>query len=84
MKNRREILNEMSGELIRFLKERMLLDTYVGNCISEIMNGCPNTWGDWTKQDCAEIIDAFEWKGTMQGHEFWDDIDNEYNNYAKV
>lgn len=63
----------------RFLKEN--------NCYIQYFNNCNNFFIDFVFFDTLKwnydklFITSFNWGDSKEGHKFWHDLDNKWNNY---
>lgn len=74
-KQNAEVLSKLSDNLVLFLKEKGLLDIFIYNFIS-------NTVFSVTKhKSISRPIEAFIWKKTKEGYNYWNQIDLEYNKW---
>jgi hypothetical protein len=70
-----EALSKLSDNLVLFLKEKGLLDIFISNFISDTVFSVAKY------KSIARPIEAFTWRQTKEGYEYWNQIDLEYNKW---
>lgn len=70
-----EALSKLSDNLVLFLKEKGLLDTFIYNFISDTVFSVTKY------KSISRPIEAFTWSKTKEGYQYWNQIDLEYNKW---
>lgn len=74
-KQNEEVLSKLSDNLVLFLKEKGLLDIFIYNFIIDTV--FPVT----KHKSISRPIEAFTWRKTKEGYDYWNQIDLEYNKW---
>ena len=75
-------MTQKEQKLKDFLISKGAFDAYMKNIQSEDCEGT-YTYEDYTVEDYGEIpplVSAFWWEDTPQGADYWDNLNDEYNN----
>lgn len=74
-KQNEEVLSKLSDNLVLFLKEKGLLDIFIYNFISDTVFSVTK------HKSISSPIEAFTWRKTKEGYNYWNQIDLEYNKW---
>lgn len=74
-KQNEEVLSKLSDNLVLFLKEKGLLDIFIYNFIIDTVFPVAKY------KSISRPIEAFTWRETKEGYEYWNQIDLEYNKW---
>ena len=53
------------------------------NVYDKFMKNAKEQWSKDLAEGDTEILDAFIWYDTPEGHDYWKDLDKKYNQYLK-
>ena len=70
-----EALSKISDHLVLFLKEKGLLDIFIYNFISDTVFSVTK------HKSISRPIEAFTWRKTKEGYNYWNQIDLEYDKW---
>ena len=74
-KQNEEVLSKLSDNLVLFLKEKGLLDIFIYNFIFDTVFPVAKY------KSISRPIEAFTWRETKEGYEYWNQIDLEYGKW---
>ena len=74
-KQNEEVLSKLSDNLVLFLKEKGLLDIFIYNFIFDTVFPVAKY------KSISRPIEAFTWRETKEGYEYWNQIDLEYDKW---
>lgn len=74
-KQNEEVLSKLSDNLVLFLKEKGLLDIFIYNFIIDTVFPVAKY------KSISRPIEAFTWRETKEGYEYWNQIDLEYDKW---
>lgn len=74
-KQNEEVLSKLSDNLVLFLKEKGLLDIFIYNFINDTVFSVTK------HKSISSPIEAFTWRKTKEGYNYWNQIDLEYNKW---
>ena len=74
-KQNEEVLSKLSDNLVLFLKEKGLLDIFIYNFIIDTVFPVAKY------KSISRPLEAFTWRETIEGYNYWDQIDLEYDKW---